>query len=214
MYLSSLHSLVPQTPQWLPDKLHILLTSSNLSYLHGLCLVHCFDRCLRHGSCCKSHKCTTWGKSPKGTKSFTTYTLLWQIQEWKCLFKKKKNHRNSWNAALRCKRQHPEENSQKGSCLPRLSPSGPRNILHSSICPKGENITRISFSLHFFDIIPINNFLSSTAKKSKDKSITRQACTYWTLFCQIFSINCRITSPLIRAAARQSRIPNNGILLF
>lgn len=90
MYLSSLHSLVPQTPQWLPDKLHILLTSSNLSYLHGLCLVHCFDCCLRHGSCCKSHKCTTWGKSPKGTKSFTTYTLLGQIQEWKCLLEKKK----------------------------------------------------------------------------------------------------------------------------
>lgn len=46
---------------------------------------------------------------------------------------------------------------------PRLSPSGPRSIRHSSICPYGENISRMSFSLHFLEIIPINSFLSSTA---------------------------------------------------
>lgn len=48
---------------------------------------------------------------------------------------------------------------------PRLSPSGPLKMRHSSICPKGENMTRMSFSLHFFDTMPINSFLSSTAKK-------------------------------------------------
>lgn len=59
----SLCSLVLQTPHWLPDKLQLPLTPTNLFYLHGLCLVHCFDCCLCHGSCCKSHKCTTWGKN-------------------------------------------------------------------------------------------------------------------------------------------------------
>lgn len=60
-------------------------------------------------------------------------------------------------------------------CLPRLKPSGPLSILHSSICPKDENITRMSFSLHFLDIIPIKSFLSSTAKKLKNKIITSKA---------------------------------------
>lgn len=91
------------------------------------------------------------------------------------------NHRKSSNARLSCKRQRPpSSNCQKPFllCLPRLRPSGPRNILHSSICPKGENITRISFSLHFLDIIPINNFLSSTAKECKDKEYYQQICAY------------------------------------
>lgn len=48
---------------------------------------------------------------------------------------------------------------------PRLSPSGPRRIRHSSIWPNGENITLISFSLHFFETIPMNNFRSSTARR-------------------------------------------------
>lgn len=54
---------------------------------------------------------------------------------------------------------------------PRLSPSGPRNIRHSSICPNEENMTRMSFSVHFLEIIPINSFLSSTAKRVKHKRL-------------------------------------------
>lgn len=34
---------------------------------------------------------------------------------------------------------------------------------HSSIWPKGENMTRMSFSLHFLETIPMNSFRSSTA---------------------------------------------------
>lgn len=52
---------------------------------------------------------------------------------------------------------------------PLLSPSGPRRIRHSSICPNAENMTRMSFSLHFFDTMPMNNFLSSTATGFKKK---------------------------------------------
>lgn len=114
------------------------------------------------------------GKEQKGNKSFSTSTITGMNKEMKM----------PWGAGGIMERAEmppwaqkaaPSEEPwtvSKASCLPRLRPSGPRNILHSSICPKGENITRISFSLHFLDIIPINNFLSSTAKKSKDNSIT------------------------------------------
>ncbi len=47
---------------------------------------------------------------------------------------------------------------------PRLSPSGPRSMRLSSIWPYGENMSLMSFSLHFFEIIPINSFLSSIAE--------------------------------------------------
>ena len=60
--------------------------------------------------------------------------------------------------------------------LPRLSPSGPRSIRHSSICPYGENISRMSFSLHFLDIIPINSFLSSTAVVNITQHQTHLLC--------------------------------------
>lgn len=60
-----------------------------------------------------------------------------------------------------------EEETCRTAHSPRLSPSGPRRIRHSSIWPNGENITRISFSLHFFETIPMNNFLSSTARRQK-----------------------------------------------
>lgn len=50
---------------------------------------------------------------------------------------------------------------------PRLSPSGPLKMRHSSICPKAENMTRMSFSLHFFDTMPMNSFLSSTAERKE-----------------------------------------------
>lgn len=60
-----------------------------------------------------------------------------------------------------------EEETCRMAHSPRLSPSGPRRIRHSSIWPNGENITRISFSLHFFETIPMNNFLSSTARRQK-----------------------------------------------
>lgn len=59
------------------------------------------------------------------------------------------------------------------STLPRLSPSGPLSIRHSSICPYGENISRMSFSLHFLEIIPINSFLSSTAVLSTTQHQTQ-----------------------------------------
>lgn len=147
-------------------------------------------------------------KGHKRNQIITIYTFLEQIKKWNAYWK---NHRNSWNATLRCKKQHPVENSQKGSCLPRLSPSGPRNILHSSICPKGENITRISFSLHFFDIIPINNFLSSTAKKSKDKSITSKYAPTRSYFVKFSLSTVELLPPLIRGIpAAHHQIPNNG----
>lgn len=60
--------------------------------------------------------------------------------------------------------------------LPRLSPSGPRSIRHSSICPYGENISRMSFSLHFLEIIPMNSFLSSTAAFSTKQHQTHLLC--------------------------------------
>ncbi len=47
---------------------------------------------------------------------------------------------------------------------PRLSPSGPLSMRLSSIWPYGENMSLMSFSLHFFEIIPINSFLSSIAE--------------------------------------------------
>lgn len=161
-------------PQLPPDKLKLLLTPTNLFYLHGLCLVHCFDCCLCHGSCCKSHKCTTWGKKKKEPSHSVHPQLLGWIKKWKCL-EGQRESRKELKCHLKLQKAPSSKESWtvgKASCLPRLRPSGPRNILHSSICPKGENITRISFSLHFLDIIPINNFLSSTAKKSKDNSIT------------------------------------------
>lgn len=125
------------------------------------------------------------GKEQKGIKLLTTSTITGMNTGTKMLTGQGGgvggNHGKSSNARLSCKRQHPPSSScQKGFllCLPRLKPSGPRNILHSSICPKGENITRISFSLHFLDIIPINNFLSSTAKELKDKKYYQQICAY------------------------------------
>lgn len=60
---------------------------------------------------------------------------------------------------------------------PRLSPSGPLRIRHSSICPKAENMTRMSFSLHFLDTMPMNSFLSSTAER--DEAWRKQA--WWTM---------------------------------
>ena len=56
---------------------------------------------------------------------------------------------------------------------PRLNPSGPLNIRHSSICPNEENMTRMSFSVHFLEIIPINSFLSSTAERVKHRKFER-----------------------------------------
>lgn len=56
-----------------------------------------------------------------------------------------------------------------GQHPPLLSPSGPRRIRHSSIWPNAENMTRMSFSLHFFDTMPMNSFLSSTAAEKKKK---------------------------------------------
>lgn len=116
------------------------------------------------------------GKEQKGIKLFTTSTIIGMNTGTKMLTGQGGgvggNHRKSSNARLSCERQHPASSNCPKCfllCLPRLRPSGPLNILHSSICPKGENITRISFSLHFLDIIPINNFLSSTAKEPKDK---------------------------------------------
>lgn len=120
------------------------------------------------------------GERKKSIRLFTTSTIIGMNTAMKMQGQgggECGNHRKSSDARLSCKRQHPaSSNCQKSFllCSPRLRPSGPRNILHSSICPKGENITRISFSLHFLDIIPINNFLSSTAKESKDKEYYQQ----------------------------------------
>lgn len=66
--------------------------------------------------------------------------------------------------------------TRTGCALPRLSPSGPRSIRHSSICPYGENMSRMSFSLHFLEIIPINSFLSSTAIQHNTTSNTPALC--------------------------------------
>lgn len=66
--------------------------------------------------------------------------------------------------------------TRTGCSLPRLSPSGPRSIRHSSICPYGENMSRMSFSLHFLEIIPINSFLSSTAIQHNTTSNTPALC--------------------------------------
>lgn len=63
----------------------------------------------------------------------------------------------------------------QGAHPPLLRPSGPLRIRHSSICPNAENMTRMSFSLHFFDTMPMNNFLSSTAaddKKEEKKKVS------------------------------------------
>lgn len=90
-------------------------------------------------------------------------------------------------------------------CLPRLRPSGPRNILHSSICPNGENMTRISFSLHFLEIIPINNFLSSTAKELKDKEYYQQDLRSSSL--------TAVISLVFRIWAYQNQIPSNVLCL-
>lgn len=57
--------------------------------------------------------------------------------------------------------------SESGRHAPLLSPSGPLRIRHSSICPNAENMTRMSFSLHFFDTMPMNSFLSSTAAEPR-----------------------------------------------
>ena len=64
-------------------------------------------------------------------------------------------------------------NLRDNALSPLLSPSGPRRIRHSSICPKAENMTRTSFSLHFFDTMPMNNFLSSTAAQSEEENNRR-----------------------------------------
>lgn len=53
--------------------------------------------------------------------------------------------------------------------LPLLWPSGPRRILHSSICPKDENIILTSFSPYFFETIPMKSFRSSAAAKGEWK---------------------------------------------
>ncbi len=50
---------------------------------------------------------------------------------------------------------------------PRLSPSGPLKMRHSSICPKAENMTRMSFSLHFFDTMPMNSFRLPPLREKK-----------------------------------------------
>lgn len=84
--MSSPRSLVP-------PRLHsnyFLLIFTNLLYLHGLCLVHCFDCCLCHGSCCKSHKCTTWGKNAEGNKSLTLSAITGMNKAMNIPLKKKK----------------------------------------------------------------------------------------------------------------------------
>ena len=61
-------------------------------------------------------------------------------------------------------------------CLPLLWPFCSRRTVHSSICPKGANIIRTSFSLHFLDSIPINSFLSSTTGTQKQPFWYRTKC--------------------------------------
>lgn len=68
---------------------------------------------------------------------------------------------------------------------PRLSPSGPLRIRHSSICPKGENMTRMSFSLHFLDTMPMNSFLSSTAEQEE---VWRKQ-VWWTMWDKRVGLN-------------------------
>lgn len=54
--------------------------------------------------------------------------------------------------------------------LPLLTPFGSRSTEHSSMAPKGSNISLMSGSDIFFDSIPMNSFLSATNKKKKNKS--------------------------------------------
>ena len=56
--------------------------------------------------------------------------------------------------------------------LPRLWPFWSRKTVQSSILPKGANIIFTSFSLNFFDNIPINNFLSSANNTKKIFEVT------------------------------------------
>ena len=52
---------------------------------------------------------------------------------------------------------------------PLLWPFESLNTVQSSMTPNGANIIRISFSFSFFDNIPTNNFLSSTATNGKQQ---------------------------------------------
>lgn len=70
----------------------------------------------------------------------------------------------------------PSQISEMSGLSPRLSPSGPRRIRHSSICPYGENMSRMSFSLHFLEIMPMKSFLSSTAVQHNTTSYTPALC--------------------------------------
>jgi hypothetical protein len=52
--------------------------------------------------------------------------------------------------------------------IPLLCPLVSLSTVHSSIVPKGPNITLTSFSVHFFDSIPTNNFRSEKRKYKKN----------------------------------------------
>jgi len=52
-----------------------------------------------------------------------------------------------------------------GKNTPLLCPLVSLSTVHSSIVPKGPNITLTSFSVHFFDNIPTNNFRSGKRNK-------------------------------------------------
>ena len=56
------------------------------------------------------------------------------------------------------------KNSDKNN-LPLLWPFCSLSTVHSSMVPKGAYIIRTSFSVHFLDSIPINNFRSSENKQ-------------------------------------------------
>lgn len=68
---------------------------------------------------------------------------------------------------------------------PRLVPSGPRKIRHSSICPKGENIIRTSFSPYFLDTMPIKSLRSSTAAEKTENDLRPKPSLHG---CAIFAI--------------------------
>ena len=51
--------------------------------------------------------------------------------------------------------------------LPLLTPFGSRSTEHSSMAPKGSNISLMSGSDIFFDSIPMNSFLSATNTEHK-----------------------------------------------